>query len=118
MRKIIVMLVMLVAVAFTASAYTVMYSVKFVDEDGDIRTEHYLVDTEFSKVEPSQDVQEEIRKESDFEAIIDEDSNLSDLAIVNKLDKQGYFIAMSGALYSDTYMKIDGVWHRFDCLDY
>lgn len=111
MKRFIVMLVMLIAFAVTASAHDVDYKVKYTDENGNVRTATYgvyLRDT-------VEDLEWYKWCVAYFKCneVFDEDSDIKDLAIVNKLDKQGYTIAFTTE-YGDTcYVKANGIWHKF-----
>lgn len=112
MRKAITMLVMLIVAAFTASAEAITYQVKYTNEFNNVQTADYTVWTD--------DIVEDVRWSKllsdnfDGSEIIDADSDLVDLAIVNKLDKHGYNVARA-ADYETGYVKVEGKWHKVRC---
>lgn len=115
MRKIITVLIMLIATAFTVSAETVRYNVKYQNEYGNTETTWYDTDTRTEKLNDDEFINtiNTLKQSYNFNEIIDEDSDAKDLAIVNKLDRQGYKWAIK-AEYDDavSYVKIHGTWHK------
>jgi hypothetical protein len=109
MRKIITILIMLVVTAITASAVT--YQVKYVNEYGNTEKVCYSVIENFDKDITNYNISG-IRKSYHYEEIIDEDSDKDDIAIVNKLDRQGYAHAMRNC-WDTQYLKINDQWHKF-----
>lgn len=112
MRKIAFILIMLIAAAFTASAEAVRCQVKYVNEYHNVQTAEYTVWTD--------DIVEDVRwghllsDNFDGSKIIDKDSDAKDLAIVNKLDKQGHIVARA-ADYETGYVKVEGKWYKVLC---
>ena len=109
MRKIITILIMLIAAAFTASA--AIYQVKYVDEFGITERAQYTAFETLDRDINNWNVSG-LRQSYYYDEIIDEDSNAIDLAIVNKLDKQGYIHAMRKG-WDVQYLKINDQWHKF-----
>lgn len=109
MRKIITVLIMLIATAFTVSTETVRYNVKFQNEYGITETTWY----EAARAKLGDDELNTLKQLYNFNEIIDEDSDAEDLAIVNKLDRQGYEWAIQEGFYDVvSYAKIHGTWHK------
>ena len=94
---------------FKVSAELILYQVKYKNEWGNTQTASYQVYEKYAKDISIWDI-DKIRSSFNREWIIDEDSDAEDLAIVNKLDKQGYIIADGR---SGLYIKINGKWHIF-----
>lgn len=112
-----IMLMMLVVAAVTASAEELRYQVKYTNEYNRVLTAEYVVNTDFSRNKPNPENVVEYRKFLESkgfkidEYVIDEDFYARHLAVVNKLDTQGYLIAYSsGYLGAFVYHKINGVW--------
>ena len=114
MRKIITVLIMLIATAFTVSAEMVRYNVKYQSKYDLTMTTWYDVDTEMERIDRKVELFDWLNQVYDLSEIIDGDSDAEDLAIVNKLDKQGLEIAFK-LEWGDwrTYAKINGTWHKF-----
>lgn len=113
MRKIMIMLMMLVVTAVTASAELLFYKAKYTDEYGNVQTVRYVLSTETATdTESSMYVYKHYRSIMIAEEIIDEDSDAKDLAIVNKLDKQGYLYAQPEYYYPTMFVKVEGKWRK------
>lgn len=119
MRKIITILIMLIVVAFTASAEEVWYQVKYENEYHNVQTVKYLVDTDIitedAMIDEGVDLYTFVTLSYKYNEIIDKDSDARDLAIVNKLDKQGYTLAGTDFDGNDCqicYVKAKGKWHK------
>lgn len=112
MRKIMIMLMMLVVAAVTVSAEAMSYKVKYQNKYHNVEATGYTVWTD--------DIIEDIkwakllRANFDGSEILDLDSDPKDLAIVNKLDRQGHTVAR-GDYYTDGYIKVEGKWHKVHC---
>lgn len=103
---------------FKASAEQVWYQVKYLNEYGNTQTTSYKVNTEKSvnttdNVKLIEDVYSNLIKFSGIiDEIIDEDSDAKDLAIVNKLERQGYISASPNNNNKPLYLKVHGNWHK------
>ena len=113
-----VVLIMLF-VAFTASAEAVWYQVKYANEFNNVQTVKYLVDTDITTedamIVENVDLYTFATIGRKYNEIIDKDSDVRDLAIVNKLDKQGYTLAGTDFDGNDCqicYVKAKGKWHK------
>lgn len=103
---------MLVMAAFTASAERIRYNVKYQNEFHNTETTWYEVDTKQIK-ECVEEMAIPVMLCYSFNEIIDEDSDAKDLAIVSKLDKQGYINAVTKEYGNQTeYLKTNGIWHK------
>lgn len=110
----VVTVVMLTAVAVTASAE--WYQAKYINEYGSVSTVRYLAAKPVAP-ENYTNYYKELRKVFTDDEIIDEDSDARDLAIVNKLDKQGYGLATTNDRKGTAYVKSEGRWHKlYGCL--
>lgn len=112
MRKIITVLIMLVVVAVTASAEAIRYQVKYSNKFHNVETVEYTVWTD--------DIVEDVKwckllsNNFDGSEILDADSDAKDLAIINKLDRQGHIVARVDYYYG--YLKDnEGKWHKVFC---
>lgn len=114
MRKIITVLIMLIATVFTVSAEMVRYNVKYQSKYDLTMTTWYDVDTRMERMDEDGKLFNITKQVYDFNEVIDEDSDVKDLAIVNKLDRQGFEMAFK-AENGDwiTYAKMNGTWHKF-----
>lgn len=111
MRKLIVIVILAIFVAFAASAEKLRYNVKYQNEFHNAQTTWYNIDTEVKELKGI--TKAAIALTFKYNEIIDEDADAKDLAIVNKLDRQGYEWAETrefGELAN--YIKKDGVWHK------
>ena len=115
MRKIAMLMVMLVGLVFTISARTVRYQVKYQSEWGTTLTAFYETDPERATKEIIGSVVfMMLVTYGDYSQLlqIDEDSSAEDLAIVNKLDKQGFSYADAIDNKYTYYKDYDGVWYK------
>ncbi len=119
MKKTLLVLIMLIAAAFTTSAEGVWYQVKYANEFNNVQTVKYLVDTDITTedamISENVDLYTFVTIGRKYNEIIDKDSDARDLAIVNKLDKQGYTLAGTDFDGNDCqicYVKAEGKWHK------
>ena len=112
MKKTLFVLIMLIAAALTASAEIVRYNVRYQNEYGNTETTWYDVETRQIK-ECVEEMAFPVMLCYDYNEIIDEDSDAKDLAIVRKLDRQGYIDAVTKEYgYQTEYLKTNGAWHK------
>lgn len=114
MRKLMAILIMLIAAAFTLAAES--YSVKFKNEFGITETTCYTIDSDEKNYEGSYTVLFAAKVCGNKIMVIDEDSELYEIAITNKLDKQGYKAAHTDFQFGNIkfktyYYKINGIWY-------
>lgn len=113
MRKIVISLVLVLMAMFSLSAET--YSVKYKNEFGNTERAYYTV-TEEDKEELGPLVIYMFKVRGATFEVIDDDSELGDIAIVNKLDKQGYKVAyddftFGNVKYIKYWYKLKGTWY-------
>lgn len=111
MKKTLLMLVMLVMVAFTASAEVLEYKVSY--NLGEVVTVEVYTDIS-SEEDALLDYEDAIEYSKEFHytyhiEIIDYDSLIRDRAIVNKLDKLNIYC---GAYGKYAFYKINGEWRK------
>jgi len=114
MRKLAICLVLAIMTVFSLSAE--VYSVKYQNEFGNTERAYYTVDEEDKDCDPKGSVVFAYKVQGAKFEVIDEDSDLEDLAIVNKLDRQGYKIAhdeytFMGVKYFKCWLKVDNTWY-------
>lgn len=107
-------LIMLIVAAFTLSAET--YSVNYKNEFGSTESAYYTVDSDEKDYEPSGILLFTAKVAGNKIMVIDGDSDLQEIAIANKLDKQGYKAAhtefqFGKAKYITYYFKINNMWY-------
>ena len=118
MKKILAVLILSLSLVGSSFADIIRYQVKYQTKWGNIETAVYEVDTETIGVKASENDINEVKAHYKFHEILDEDSDAKDLAIVNKLDKQGYKLAFVDDSYGldfdlVSYMKLYNIWHKF-----
>lgn len=115
MRKIIKSILALIMVigCFKVSAEAVWYQVKYANEYHNVQTVKYIIFTD--KTTEDVGLYTYWSRNCKYNEIIDKDSDARDLAIINKLNVQGYTDAYMDDYDCTRYMKIEGKWHKIYC---
>ena len=113
MRKTIVIAVLVLMAMFSLNAET--HSVKYKNEFGNTERVYYTVD-EGDKEETGPLAVFAFKSTGAKFTVIDDDSELSDIAVINKLDKQGYKSAhdeftFRNVKYVKYWIKVKGTWY-------